>query len=101
MRRPALLRPSVLAATGLIAGFSTARATGRRGLGGAVFAAAGAGAAGQWWRTVGARGTLALSTLYVAAMGGSHPLAKRIGVWPAVLSVTAVVVATSETAARR
>ena len=34
-----------------------------------------------------------LSAVYVAAMGGSHPLAKRIGAWPAVATVTGVTVA--------
>ena len=35
----------------------------------------------------------ALSAVYVAAMGGSRPLAKRIGAWPAVAAVTGVTVA--------
>ncbi len=34
-----------------------------------------------------------LSAVNVAAMGGSHPLAKRIGAWPAVATVTGVTVA--------
>ena len=34
-----------------------------------------------------------LSAVYVAAMGGSHPLAKRVGAWPAVAAVTGVTVA--------
>ena len=29
-----------------------------------------------------------LSEVCVAAMGGSHPLAKRVGAWPAVAAVT-------------
>jgi hypothetical protein len=33
-------------------------------------------------------------------MGGSHPLAKKIGAWPAVLAVTAAVVAASEATVR-
>jgi hypothetical protein len=33
-------------------------------------------------------------------MGGSHPLAKRIGAWPAVAVVTAVTVAASELVTR-
>ncbi len=36
-----------------------------------------------------------LTTLYLAAFGGSHPLAKKIGAWPAVLTVTGVVAAAS------
>jgi hypothetical protein len=35
-------------------------------------------------------------TLYAAAMGGSHPLAKRIGGWPSVLAATAGTVAAAE-----
>jgi hypothetical protein len=35
----------------------------------------------------------ALSAVCVAAMGGSHPLTKRIGAWPALAAVTGVTVA--------
>jgi hypothetical protein len=35
-----------------------------------------------------------------SAMGGSHPLAGRVGAWPAVLAVTAVTVAAAEAVAR-
>ena len=35
----------------------------------------------------------ALSAVCVAAMGGSRPLAKRVGAWPAVAAVTGVTVA--------
>ena len=35
----------------------------------------------------------ALSAVCVAAMGGSHLLAKRVGAWPAVAAVTGVTVA--------
>jgi len=41
------------------------------------------------WRRQGT----ALSAVCVAAMGGSHPLAKRVGAWPAVAAVTGVTVA--------
>jgi hypothetical protein len=34
----------------------------------------------------------ALSAVCAAAMGGSHPLAKRVGAWPAVAAVTGVTV---------
>jgi hypothetical protein len=37
-----------------------------------------------------------LTAVYVAAMGGSHPLARRIGAWPSVAVVTAVTVAAAE-----
>jgi len=35
----------------------------------------------------------ALCAVCVAATGGSHPLAKRVGAWPAVAAVTGVTVA--------
>lgn len=31
-----------------------------------------------------------LLAVYAAAFGGSHPLAKKFGAWPSVLTVTAV-----------
>ncbi|MFI6447327.1 hypothetical protein [Kitasatospora sp. NPDC050543] len=86
---------ALVAATGLIGGYGVARWSGRRELGGAVLAAAGSTAAVQWQRQVGTAGAAALTGLYVAAFGGSHPLAKKIGAWPAVLTVTGVVAATS------
>ncbi|PYC83817.1 hypothetical protein C7C46_08390 [Streptomyces tateyamensis] len=89
---PALRTPA-LAAAGLIGGYAAARLTGRRELGGAVLAAAGAGAARRWHRQAGPGTAVALTGLYLAAFGGSHPLAKRIGAWPSVLAVTGVVAA--------
>lgn len=88
--------PSLLAAVGLVAGFAVARATHRREIGGAVFAGAGVLAARGWWQQAGPAGAISLSALYAGAMGGSHPLARRIGAWPSVLVVTAVTVAASE-----
>jgi hypothetical protein len=95
------LRPSLVAAAGLVGGFAAARYTGRRELGGAVFAVAGAVNAATWARTVGPGAAAALTGLYAVAMGGSHPLAKRLGPWPSVLAVTAVTAAASELAGRR
>jgi hypothetical protein len=80
-----------LVALGLVGGYATARYTGKRELGGAVLAAAGAAAAKGWAGSVGAAPAVALTALYVGAFGGSHPLAKRIGAWPSVGVVTAVV----------
>jgi hypothetical protein len=37
-----------------------------------------------------------LPAVYLAAMGGSHPLARRMGAWPSVAVVTAVTVAAAE-----
>lgn len=79
---------SALVATGLVGGFELARATGNRQAGGALFAALGAVAARSWVRGGGPGRAVPLAALYVAAMGGSHPLAHRIGAWPAVGVVT-------------
>jgi hypothetical protein len=91
---------SAVAAVGLVGGFLAARQTGRRDLGGALFAAAGAWCARDWYRASGPAAAAGLSAVYVAAMGGSHPLAKRIGVWPSVAVVTAVTVAAAELVTR-
>lgn len=79
-----------LVAAGLVGGFATARYTHRRELGGALFAAVGAWCARSWLRTAGPATTGVLVGTYVVAMGGSHPLAKRIGPWPSVAVVSAV-----------
>lgn len=86
---------AAIAATGLIGGYATARWSGKRELGGAVLAAAGATAAVQWHRKAGTGTAAALTGLYLAAFGGSHPLAKKIGAWPSVFAVTGVVAAAS------
>lgn len=95
------LLPSALAGAGLIGGFATARATKNRQLGGAVLAAAGTGAFLAWKSNAGAPTAAALTALYLTAFGASHPLAKKIGAWPAVNAVTAGVVLTSLVAARK
>lgn len=77
-------------AAGLIGGFTAARYTGRRELGGAVLAAAGALCARSWLRSSGPGVMGVLLGVYAAAFGGSHPLAKKLGAWPSVLTVTAV-----------
>ena len=91
---------SAVAALGLVGGFAVARWSGRRELGGALFAAAGAWCARDWYRTSGPGVAAGLSALYLAAMGGSHPLAKRIGAWPSVAAVTAVTAAAAELVTR-
>ena len=91
---------SAIAALGLTGGFLVARRTGRRELGGALFAVAGAWCARDWYRTSGPAAAAGLSALYAAAMGGSHPLAKRIGAWPAVVAVTPATVAAAEVVTR-
>lgn len=72
----------------LVAGYGAARATGVRPLGGVVLLAGLAVAAHDWQR----KGPVVLAGLtaaYLAAFGLSHPLAKKIGAWPSVLTVTA------------
>ena len=81
---------ATVVAGGLIGGWLAARETGIRPLGGAVLAAAGVWAGRSWLATSGVPTTVGLSALYIGAFGASHPLAKKIGAWPAVLSVTAV-----------
>lgn len=75
--------------TGLIGGWLTARETGIRPLGGVILAAAGGYAARSWNAKAGTGTAAALTTGYIAAFGLSHPLAKKLGSWPAVLTVTA------------
>ena len=79
-----------IVATGLIGGYLTARETGIRPLGGVVLALAGVLAARTWAKRSGVGAAVGLSALYVGAFGLSHPLAKKIGAWPAVLTVSAV-----------
>lgn len=79
-----------LAALGLLGGYTVARRTGNRPLGGAVLGVAGLVAGSTWARRDCAATTAALATLYLGGFGASHPLSKRIGAWPAVLSVAAI-----------
>ncbi|MGN6090318.1 MAG: hypothetical protein ACTHMZ_05865 [Actinomycetes bacterium] len=92
---------SLAAATGLLGGFALAQSTGRRELGGAAFAAGGALAERQWLRTTGRVPAVGLGLGYAGAMGVSHPLAKKLGAWRSVLTVTAAVVLASEVLTRR
>ncbi|GAB3940035.1 hypothetical protein [Corynebacterium tapiri] len=86
---------SAVTAVGLIGGWLTARETGVRPLGGVVLAAAGAWSARSWAAKAGPATAAGLAAGYIAAFGLSHPLAKKIGSWPSVLSVTAAVSAAS------
>ena len=95
------LLPSALAGAGLIGGFATARSTKNRPLGGAVLAAAGTGAFLLWKSNAGTPTAAALTGLYLAAFGASHPLAKKIGAWPAVNTVASGVLLASLVAGRR
>ena len=79
---------ATVVAAGLIGGWLTARESGIRPLGTIPFVAAGALAARSWNKKKGPGVTAALLGTYVGAFGMSHPLAKRIGAWPAVLTAT-------------
>lgn len=76
-------------ALGLIGGWLTARETGIRPLGGVVLAAAGLYAGRTWLARRGPATAAVLGATYVVGFGLSHPLARKIGAWPAVLTVTA------------
>ncbi|YAL83201.1 hypothetical protein ACMYYO_14955 [Dermacoccaceae bacterium W4C1] len=81
---------AAVTAFGLLGGYLTARESGIRPLGGVVLGAAGLLAGRSWLAKTGPATTAALATTYLGGFGASHPLAKKIGAWPAVLSVTAV-----------
>ena len=84
-----------IVAGSLVGGYLVARETKIRPLGGAVLAAGGAVAGREWMRTVGPIGTAALSAVYLGGFGASHPLAKKIGAWPAGLAAAGVSAAVS------
>ncbi len=79
-----------IAALGLVGGYVAARESGIRPLGGVVLGAAGLYAGRTWLAKSGAPATAGLVALYLGGFGASHPLAKRIGAWPSVLTVAAV-----------
>lgn len=82
-------------AASLTGGYLVARETKIRPLGGAVLAAGGVVAAREWNRVAGPGVTAALTAIYLGGFGASHPLAKKIGAWPAVLSAAGVSAAAS------
>ncbi|KOU09826.1 MULTISPECIES: hypothetical protein [Streptomyces] len=92
---------SLVAAGGLVGGYAAARWTGKRPLGGVVLAAAGTLAAREWHRRTSPTTTALLGAAYVAAFAASHPLAKKIGAWPAVFTSAAAVAATTYATADR
>lgn len=89
------LPTSAVTAGSLIGGWQLARRTGIRPLGGVVLAAGGVLAGREWSRRCGALTTGALVATYLGAFGLSHPLAKKIGAWPSVITVSALTAATS------
>lgn len=89
IKKPQQVSTATTVAFGLIGGWLSAKETGIRPLGGVILGAAGIWAGRSWLEKTNPATTAALSALYVGAFGASHPLAKKIGAWPAVLSVTA------------
>ncbi|MDX3454491.1 hypothetical protein PV396_21510 [Streptomyces sp. ME02-8801-2C] len=92
---------ALVAAGGLVGGYAVARWSRNRQLGGAVLAVAGTVAAQQWQEQAGATAAGALTVAYVAAFAGSHPLAKKVGAWPAVFGVAGAVALASWAVADR
>lgn len=90
MPTPTRIPTAPLLATGLVGGFALAQQSGVRPLGGAAMLAANLASARQWYAIGGAPLAAGLTAVYWTAMGVSHPLAKKVGVWPSVLGVTAV-----------
>jgi hypothetical protein len=84
-----------VAAGSLVVGYVVARESGVRPLGGAVLAVAGAWCARSWSRRAGPATATVLLGIYAAGFAGSHPLAKRVGAWPAVLAAAATAGAAS------
>jgi hypothetical protein len=83
------LPTSALSATGLIAGFVVAVATGSRPLGGLVLAAFGLTCIYIWLRRDDLRTAVRLTLIGLLAFALSHLLGLVIGAWPAVLAVSA------------
>jgi hypothetical protein len=82
--------PTAAVASGsLVAGYLVARETRVRPLGGAVLIGAAMWCARRWRERAGRGRSAALLGVYLAGFGLSHPLAKRIGAWPAVLGAAA------------
>ena len=90
-----------IAALGLVGGFVAARETGIRPLGGVVLGLAGVYAGRSWMAKAGGAATAGLAAVYLGGFGASHPLAKRIGAWPSVLTVAAASAAASWVVADR
>lgn len=90
LRAPQDVSTAPIAALGLIGGFVTARESGIRPLGGAVLAVAGLYAGRSWVAKAGGPRAAALAAVYLGGFGLSHPLAKKVGAWPAVLGVAAL-----------
>ncbi|MFW0782966.1 hypothetical protein AAFP35_00465 [Gordonia sp. CPCC 206044] len=90
----------LVSSAGLVGGYAAARFSGRRELGGLVLAGAGAWCTRQWARQTPAAAAGLLAG-YLGAFGLSHPLAKKIGAWPSVLTVTAATAGAAQAVTRK
>jgi hypothetical protein len=81
---------SLLAATGLIAGFGTAVGSGSRPLGGLVIAGFGLSCIYVWVKRDDTAVAVRLTAVGLTAFVLSHLLGLLIGAWPSVLVVSAV-----------
>lgn len=95
LRDARLVQTAPVTALGLVGGYLVARETGIRPLGGVVLGGAGLLAGRSWLAKTDPTTTAALSLVYVGGFGASHPLAKKVGAWPAVLGAAAVSAAAS------
>lgn len=82
-----------IAATGLVAGFGVAVATGSRPLGGIVLAGCGLTCIAVWLRRDGRRTAAQLTIAGLLAFAVSHLLGLLIGAWPSVLVVAIITAA--------
>lgn len=94
------LPTAALTTAGLVGGFALANKSGNRPLGGVVMALANAAALPTWLKQ-GPATAAGLTAGYWAAMGVSHPLAKKIGAWPSVAVVSGAVALAAWAAADR
>jgi hypothetical protein len=89
-----------IAAASLVAGYGIARGTGKRPLGGLVFATGTAWCAREWSRR-SAPAAVALVGVQLGAFVASHRLARKLGAWPSVLAASAVSAAAAALVADR
>jgi hypothetical protein len=82
-----------IAATGLVAGYAVAVASGSRPLGGLVLALCGLACIAIWLGRDGARTAALLAGAGLAAFALSHLVGLVIGAWPAVLLAAAATAA--------
>jgi hypothetical protein len=80
-----------VAATGLIAGYAVAVASGSRPLGGLVLAACGLACIAIWLRRDGRRTATTLTAAGLGAFALSHVVGLILGAWPAVLLAAAAI----------